>query len=72
MEQVVWKLYNLPEQLRILANGLPACKPSLIADLLWQPYHVDLCPDKILKVINEKKRFREITVAECTKQDGQV
>jgi len=72
MEQVVLKPHNLPEQLRILANDLPVQERSSISNLFNQAYQEDPLPDKILKAIKERDSLKEITVAECTEQYGQV
>jgi len=72
MEQVVLKPHNLPGQWRILANGLSVQDHPSIVDLFDLEYEDDQLPNKILKAIREKDSFKEITVAECTEQDGQV
>jgi hypothetical protein len=72
MEQVVFKPHNLPEQLRILAYAIPIQKPASIFDLFTQAYKDDTLPNKVLKVISWGDSLNEITVAECTKQEGQV
>jgi len=71
-EQVVLKLHNLPEQLRIAANGKPGQEASLISDLFAQAYVNDLLPNKILKATRQGDSLKDITVGECTEQEGQV
>jgi hypothetical protein len=51
IEQVVLKLYNLPEQLDILANNISVHEHSSIGDLFNGAFEVDLLPDQILKAI---------------------
>ena len=51
MEQVVLKLHNLPEQLRISASETPGQEPPSIVDLFAQAYLDDLLPEKIVKAI---------------------
>jgi hypothetical protein len=72
MEQVVLKAYNLPEQLRISANDLPGQETSSISDLFVHGYMDDPLPYKILKAIRQGDSLKDITVAECTEQEGQV
>ena len=72
MEQVVLKLHNLPEQLRISANEMPGQEVPLISDLFTQAYSEDPLPNKILEAIRQRGSLKDITVAECTEQDGQV
>ena len=72
MEQVVLKPHNLPKQLRISANDIPAQEYPSIGDLFKQAYQVDPLPDKILKVIRANGSLREIAIAECSERDGQV
>ena len=72
MEQVVLKPHNIPEQLRILANGLPVQERPLLFDLFNHAYQVDPVPGKILKAIWKGGSLKEITVAECAEKDGQV
>ena len=72
MEQVVLKPHNLPKQLRISASEVPVQEPLSISDLVAQAYEDDLLPKKILKVMSQRDSLRDITVAECTEQEGQV
>jgi hypothetical protein len=72
MEQVVLKPHNLLEQLRISANEMPVQEPPLISDLLSHLYKDDPLPNKILKAISQGDSLKDITVAECTGQEGQV
>jgi len=72
MEQVVLKPYNLPEQLQILANDLPVQERPSVSDLFNQAYQEDPLPDTIFKATREGNSLKEITVAECKEQDGQV
>jgi len=51
MEQVVLNQQSLPEQLDILANGLPKQDYLSISDHFDQAYQVDLVSQKILNMI---------------------
>jgi hypothetical protein len=72
MEQVVLKSHSLPEQLRILANEIPGQKVPSIPDLFAQACAKDPLVNEILKAIEQGASLKEITVAECTEQEGQV
>jgi hypothetical protein len=72
MEQVDLKPHNLLKQVRKWVSDLPVQDYASISDSFHQAYQVDPPPWKILKAIREKHCLREITVAECTEQDGQV
>jgi hypothetical protein len=72
MEQVVLKPQNLPEQLRISANGIPESPVPLISDLFIQAYRDNPLPNKILEAIRQGGSLKDITVAECTEQEGKV
>jgi len=53
MEQVVLKSHNLPEQLRISPNDLPAQEVPLISDCFAQPCVNDPWVNKILEAIRQ-------------------
>jgi len=72
MEQVVLKPQNLPEQLRISASEMPGQEVPSISDLFAQAYSDDPLPNRILEAMKHKDSLKEITVAECTEQEGQV
>jgi len=72
MKQVVLKPYNLPEQLRISANDMPEQDVPSIPDLFIQSYSDDPLPNRILEAIKQGGSLKDITVAECTEQEGQV
>jgi hypothetical protein len=72
MEQVVLKPQNLLEQLHILANDLHVQDHLSISDLFDQTYQLEPLPHRILKAIWGNDSLKEITMAECTEQDGQV
>jgi hypothetical protein len=72
MEQVVLKLQNLPEQLRIAANDMLGQEVPSIADLFIQAYMDDPLPKKLLCAIRQGDSVKDITVAECTEQEGQL
>jgi hypothetical protein len=72
MEQVVWKPHSLPEHLRISANGMPGQEVPSISHLFAQACVEDPLVNEILKAITQGERIKEITVAECTEQDGQI
>jgi hypothetical protein len=59
MEQVVLKQHNLPEQFRILALVAPACVN-------------DPLQNRIMKAIRQGDSLKDITIEECTEQEGQV
>jgi hypothetical protein len=70
MEQVVLKPENLPEQLRILANDLKeACS---IQEQLGKAMREDDFAQKIFKAVREGTSMKEITVAECSEQNGEL
>jgi len=72
MEQVVIKPQNLPEQLRVSASNVPGQEVPPISDLFNQSYSDDPLPNKILEAIRQGGSLKDITVAECTEQEGQV
>jgi len=72
MEQVDLTPQNVPEQLRISANGpLVQDRPSIL-DLLNQTYQVDPSVGKIHRLIWTNGSLTEKTVAECADQDEKV
>jgi len=72
MEQVVLEPHNHWEQLRISANDMPAQEVPLISDLFAQAYMDDPLPNRILEGIRQGGSLKDITIAECTEQEGQV
>jgi hypothetical protein len=72
MDQVVLKLHNLPEQSRILANGITAEHCPSIRDLFEQAYQADPLPGEILKAIREKGSLKGIAIAESSERNAQV
>jgi len=72
MEQVVLKPHNLPEQLRISANDISDREIPSICNLFIQAYKNDPQPNTVLEAIRQGASLREITIAECTEQEGQV
>jgi hypothetical protein len=72
MEQVVLKWDNLAEQLRISANGMSRLVTSSISDLVAQAYPDDPLPIKILNAIRHGDSLKDVTVGECTEQEGQA
>jgi len=72
MEQVGVKPHNLPEQLMIVANETTVQESPSIYDLFVPAYEEDPLPNKILKAISQGDCLQEMTVAECTEQEGQV
>jgi hypothetical protein len=72
MEQVVLKPHNLPEQLRISANDMPRQEIPTISDLFVQACANDPLMNDILKAIRQGGSLKDITVAECTEQEGQA
>jgi len=71
-EQVVIKPHNLPEQLRISANDITRQELPSISDLFAQAYMDDPLPSRIVEAIRQGGSLKDITVAECTEQEGQV
>jgi hypothetical protein len=51
---------------------MPGQEVSPISDLFAQPYVDNPLPKKILKAIRQGESFKDITIAECTKQERQV
>jgi hypothetical protein len=72
MEQVVLKPHNRQEQLRISANEMPEQDSPLVTDLFAQAYMDDPLPEKILEAIRQGGSLKDITVAECKEENGQV
>ena len=72
MEQVVLKTQNLLEQLRLLADSPPTQGHPSLFDLMTEADETDPLPENILNAIRTNGSLKEITVAECTEQDGRV
>ena len=72
MEQVVLKRQNLPEQLHLLADSSPAQGRPSISDLLVEAYETDPLPGRLFEAIWTNGSLKEITIAECTKEDGKL
>jgi len=72
MAQVVLKLPELPEQLRLLAGSPPTQGRPSISDLMTKAYETDMLPGKILEVIGMISGLHEITMAECKEEEGQI
>jgi hypothetical protein len=72
MEQVVLKPHNLPEQLRVSANDVPRQEVPLISELFAQAYMDDPLRNKMVEAIRQGGSLKDITVAECTEQEGKV
>jgi hypothetical protein len=70
MEQVVLKSENLPEQLRVLASDLR--KACTIHEQLGHATKDDDFVRKILEAVRQGTSMKEITVAECSEQDGRL
>jgi hypothetical protein len=70
LEQVVLKPHNLPELLRISANGMSGLEVPMICDHFTQAYMEDPLLNKILKAMRQGESLKNITVAECTEQEG--
>jgi hypothetical protein len=70
MEQVVLKLGNIPEQLRILANdGREGCS---VQAKLEEASKQDNLIKRILNAVRTGTSMKEITVAECSEEHGQL
>jgi hypothetical protein len=65
------KLNNLPEQLRISANDMSRQEVPWISDLFVPACVDDTLVNEILKAIRQRDSLKDITVAECTEQEGQ-
>jgi len=72
MEQVVLKLQNVPELLCLLADTLPDKGRPCIPDHMTQAYETNPLPGTILEEIQMNSGLQEITVAECTENEGRV
>jgi len=72
MEKVVLKLQNLPRELRFLADSPPTQGHPSIPDLMTEAYETDPLPGKILEAIRTNGSLKDITIAECTEQDGRI
>jgi len=72
MEQVVLKPQNLPKQLRLLADSLPAQGHPSIFHLMTEAYEADLLPGKILEAIRTKSGLHEITIVKCIEDAGRI
>jgi len=70
MEQVVLKPENHPEQLPILANDLR--KECSVQEHLEEASKRDGLVGRILEAVRPGTSMKEITVAECSEQDGQL
>jgi len=72
MEQVLLKPQNLPEQLRLLADRPPTQGCPSIPDLLTKAYQTDPLPGKLLEGIRMNSGLQELTVVECTEENGRL
>jgi len=72
MEQGVLKPQNLPEQLRLRAESLPAQGCPSIPDLRMQAYQTDPLPAKILEAIRTNCGLQDDTVAECMEDNRRL
>jgi hypothetical protein len=70
MEQVVLKPQNLPEQLQILANDLT--EVCSVQEQLREASGDDDLVRRILDAIRRGTSMPEITVAECSEEEGQL
>ena len=70
MEQVVLKPEYLPEQLRILGNDLR--RGRSVQEQLEEAGRQDDLPQRILDAVRQGTSMREIMVAECSEQRGQL
>jgi len=72
LEQMVLKLQNLPEQLRLLADSPPAQGHPSISNLMTEAYETYPLPGKVLEAIRTKSGLQEVTTAECIKNGGRI
>jgi hypothetical protein len=72
MEQAMLKPHNLPEQLRISASDMTGQEVPSISVLFAQECVHDPLVNEILKATTQADSVKDITVAECTQQEGQV
>jgi hypothetical protein len=70
MEQVVLKPANLPEQLRLLARDLR--NECSVQEQLEEALKRDGLVERILDAVRQGISMREITVAECSQEKGQL
>ena len=72
MEQVVLKPQNLPKELHSLADSPPAQGRLSISNLMMEAYETDSLQGRILEAIHTNGSLKDITVTECTEQDGKI
>jgi hypothetical protein len=72
IEQVVLKLHHPPEQLRLSANDMSEQRAPPISNLFAQAYRDDPLSNNILDDMRQGDSLKDIIVAECTEQGGQV
>jgi len=72
MEQVVLKPQNRPEQFHLLANSPPTRGLPSISDFITKAYQTDRLPGEMREAIQRNSGLQEITVAECTEENGLV
>jgi hypothetical protein len=70
MKQVILKPENLPKQLQILENEMEAKRT--IQQPLKEPSERDELVGEILGAVREGRSVREITIEECSAEDGQL
>jgi hypothetical protein len=70
MEQVVLQPQNLPEQLRLLADGLIAQSRPCMTDDFNNTYETDPLPGEILSAIRTNGSLQGTTIGECIQQNG--
>jgi len=72
MEQVVLKQQNLAEHPRTLEDSQPAEGRPSISDPMSMTYQTDPLPGRMLNAIRINIVLHQITVGECTEEDGRL
>jgi hypothetical protein len=72
MKQVFLKPQNLPKQLHLFVDRLPAQGHPSIPDLMIKAYVTDPLRRKILVAIRKHCGFGDISIPECMPEDGKI
>jgi len=72
MEQVVLKLQNSQQQLRLLADNAPVLSHPFLSNMFDQAYLPAPLPDNILGAIPENGSLMEIMLPDCTELLGRI
>jgi len=69
---VVLKLQNLREQLRVLVDGLALLRYDCISNLFAGADMTSWVPEKLLKAIQSNSGLNKITVTGCMQEEGKT